>query len=195
MLNLKKELYRAVRQTRLTVQKKKYYLEIPEIVNRIAEQIISRTYKPSSYTCFAISDPTPREILAPSYPDRIVHRWLVNKMEPYIDKRFLDCSYANRKGKGHHKAVKQLQCYLQNPANKFCLKMDIESFFNSIDHTVLINLVKRWIAKLPYSEEEKGVLSDVAQTIIAHNPTKNVIYTEKKEKLKIIPASKSYFNN
>jgi len=128
-MKLKKELYIAVRQTQLTVQKKEHYLEIPDVINRLAGQITTHTYQPGPYTCFAITDPTPREILAPSYPDRIVHRWLVNKMEPYIDKRFLDCSYANRTGKGHHRAVKQLQCYLQNPANKYYLKMDIESFF------------------------------------------------------------------
>jgi len=225
-MKLKKELYIAVRQTQLTVQKKEHYLEIPQIVNRLAEQIATHTYQPGPYTCFAISDPTPREILAPSYPDRIVHRWLVNKMEPYIDKRFLDCSYANRTGKGHHRAVKQLQCYLQNPANKHYLKMDIESFFNSIDHAVLLQLVKRWLEKMPcaspplpryplprpsgrgtekstslngalapLSADEKQILFSVAQTIITHNPTKNVIYTGNKEKLKIIPRQKSYFHN
>jgi len=223
---LTKELFIAVRQTRHTVQKEQHYLEIPQIVNRLAEQIRTHTYKPCRYTCFAISDPTPREILAPSYPDRIVHRWLVNKMEPYIDKRFLDCSYANRTGKGHHRAVKQLQCYLQNPANKYYLKMDIESFFNTIAHAVLLQLVKRWLEKMPcaspplpryplprpsgrgtekiaslngalapVSSAEKEILFSVAQTIITHNPTKNVIYTGNKEKLKIIPRQKSYFHN
>ena len=44
---------------------------------------------PSRYTCFVIADPTPREILAPDFRDRIVHRWLVNSMEPFVDKRFL----------------------------------------------------------------------------------------------------------
>ena len=192
---LTKELFIAVRQTRHTVQKEQHYLEIPQIVNRLAEQIRTHTYKPCRYTCFAISDSTPREILAPSYPDRIVHRWLVNKMELYIDKRFLDCSYANRTGKGHHKAVKQLQYYLNNPANKYYLKMDIESFFNSIDHAVLLTLVKRWIAKLPYEEDEKEIITAVVETIITHNPTKNVIYTGAQEKLKIIPRQKSYFHN
>ncbi|TAL57642.1 MAG: hypothetical protein EPN85_13605 [Bacteroidetes bacterium] len=190
-----KELFSAVLETHNTVQKKQHYLEIPNIVNRLAEQIISQTYKPGAYTCFAISDPTPREILAPSYPDRIVHRWLVNKMDPYIDKRFLSCSYANRTGKGHHRAVKQLQHYLQNPANKFYLKMDIESFFNSIDHEVLINLVKRWINKLPHTTEEKEMLRIATQTIITHNPTRHVVFTGDKEKLKIIPRQKSYFHN
>lgn len=194
-MELLKELYKAARSTRLTTQKIHYYLDIPDIVIRLAEQISTRSYQPGTYTCFAIADPTPREILAPSYPDRIVHRWLINKMEPYIDKRFLPCSYANRTGKGHHRAVKQLQRYLQNPANKYYLKMDIESFFNSIAHNVLLNLVKHWIMKLPYTEEEKEIILSVAATIITHNPTQNVIFTGDKEKLKYIPAGKSYFNN
>ena len=195
LINLKKELYRAVQQTRLTVQKKKHYLEIPQTVNRLAEQIISRTYQPSQYNCFAISDPTPREILAPSYPDRIVHRWLVNKMEPFIDKRLLPCSYANRKGKGHHRAVKQLRFYLNNSANKYYLKSDIRSFFNSIDHRLLLAVVGRWINKLPYCKEEKETLMFLSETIITHNPTEKVLFTGNKNKLKAIPRHKSYFYN
>ncbi|OFY85894.1 MAG: hypothetical protein A3F72_08150 [Bacteroidetes bacterium RIFCSPLOWO2_12_FULL_35_15] len=192
---LKKELYIAVRQTALTTQKKEQYLEISQIVSLLAEQISAQTYQPSAYTCFAISDPTPREILAPSYSDRIVHRWLINKMEPYIDKRMLSCSYANRKGKGHHKAVKQLQYYLNNPINKYYLKMDIESYFNSVDHATLLVLLERWISKLPYKENERTIIASVAKAIVTHNPTQNVFYTGNKEKLKIIPRHKSYFYN
>jgi retron-type reverse transcriptase len=189
------ELLQAAKQVNHSVQKKKYYPAIGEITLQLARDIINRTYTPSPYTCFAIIDPTPREILAPSFPDRIVHRWLVNKIEPFIDKRFLPCSYANRKGKGHHSAVKQLQYYLNNPANKYFLKLDVESFFNSIDHSLLLRLVNHWIEKLLCTAEEKKLLHFLSEKIITHNPTENCLFTGDRSKLKKIPPHKSYFNN
>ena len=188
-----KDLLKAAQETSCSMQKKQNYLEIPSMVLSLAKDIANKKYMPSRYTCFVIADPTPREILAPDFRDRIVHRWLVNSMEPFVDKRFLDCSYANRKGKGHHKAVIKLYHYLHNYNNKYYLKMDISSFFNSINHNILVDIIKRWISKMPINNKE--TLSFVAETIIRHNPTKNCIFTGNKNKLKIIPPEKSYFNN
>lgn len=194
--NLHRDLYKAARLTRLTTQKVKHYLHIPAIVENLRISLLQKNYTPGTYTCFAVSDPVPREILAPSYPDRIIHRWLVNKMEPYVDARLLSCSYANRKGKGHHLAVKDLQRYLHNYEYKYYLKADIKSFFNSISHAVLLKLVHRWIQNyLPYSKEENELIYDVAKKIITHNPTQNVVLTGNRALLKQVPAHKSYFNN
>ncbi|MEM4326462.1 MAG: reverse transcriptase/maturase family protein [Candidatus Pacearchaeota archaeon] len=190
-----KELFIAAKQTKKTHQKKQYYLNISSIVLNLSEQLLKKNYLPGKYTCFAVSDPAPREILAPSYPDRIVHRWLVNKMEPFVDKRLLSCSYANRKGKGHHQAVKDLHQCLHNYENKFYLKADIKSFFNSIHHATLLLLVNRWISKMPLSEKEKEIISFVCEKIITHNPTLNVVFTGNKELLEKVPLHKSYFNN
>ncbi|GAB4454308.1 MAG: hypothetical protein OHK0036_17790 [Bacteroidia bacterium] len=192
---LGKELYAAARQTKLTQQKIKHYLNISQIVEELKTSFLNHHYQPGTYTCFAVADPTPREILAPSYADRIVHRWLVNKMEPYVDKRLLPCSYANRKGKGHHQAVLQLQKYLHNYEYLYYLKADIKSFFNSIHHPTLLLLVKRWIQHLPYSEQEKSLIEYIAHTIITHNPTQNVVFTGNAALLQKIPPHKSYFNN
>jgi RNA-directed DNA polymerase len=187
------ELLEAAQDTSNSIQKKQKYLEIPLMALSLEKDISTKQYVPSRYTCFVIADPTPREILAPDFRDRIVNRWVVNSMEPYIDKRFLDCSYANRKGKGHHRAVIKLYHYMHNPANKYYLKMDICNFFNSINHNILVNLIDNWISKMPITN--KDTLSYVAETIIRHNPTKNCIFSGNINKLKIIPPAKSYFNN
>ncbi|MDI3545276.1 MAG: hypothetical protein PWQ43_272 [Rikenellaceae bacterium] len=187
------ELLQAAQETSNSIQKKQKYLDIPLMALSLEKDISTKQYVPSRYTCFVITDTTPREILAPDFRDRIVHRWLVNSIEPYIDKRFLDCSYANRKGKGHHRAVIKLYHYMHNPANKYYLKMDISNFFNSIDHDILVNLINKWISKMPITN--KDTLLYVAETIIRNNPTKNCIFTGNINKLKIIPPEKSYFNN
>jgi len=192
---LHQQLLMAAKKVNTSQQKKMYYPDIGKITLELSEQILSKTYQPYPYTCFAVCDPTPREILAPHFRDRIIHRWLVDKLEPFIDKRFLSCSYANRKNKGHHKAVKQLYHWLNNPSVQWYLKADIQSFFNSIHHHTLLHLVKNRIEKMNYPPSEKDILYHIASTIITHNPTKNCIFTGDKNKLSLIPPSKSYFNN
>lgn len=193
---LVKELLIAAKETKRTIQKKSSYLFIPDIVVKLADEIIQRKYQPSSYTCFVVKDPNPREILAPAYRDRIVHRWLVNKLEAHFDKRWMDCAYANRKGKGHHKAVEKLQCYLHNYEYTYYLKSDIKSFFNTIHHHKLIEIVDKWIDMYTnYSEEEKLLLKYVSKKIITHNPTQNVKFTGNKSLHQLVPGHKSYFNN
>ncbi|GAB4205482.1 MAG: hypothetical protein Fur0023_14310 [Bacteroidia bacterium] len=193
---LVRELLIAARQTKRTPQKAEHYFSTGKIVLDVCEEICSKNYSPGTYTCFVVTDPTPREILAPAYKDRIVHRWLVNKLEPFTDKRLLSCSYANRKNKGHHKAVKQLQKYLGNYDYRYFLKADIQSFFNRIYHDTLVKIVHRWIEHYTtYDEKEKDILKYIAEKIIRHNPTQKVVFTGNSALRQKVPPHKSYFNN
>jgi len=64
-------------------------------------------------------------------------------VEPIFDRTFIFDSFANRMGKGTHKAVDR--------ATEFCrrwpfvLKCDVEKFFPSIDHEILMELIARKI--------------------------------------------------
>lgn len=190
-----KELLRAYKQTQWTKQKKYFYLNVYTYIQELCEQVFSFSYSPYPYTCFAIADPTPREILAPHFRDRILHRWIVNQLEPFVDKRLLLCSYANRTGKGHHLAMKSLHQALHHPGIQYYLKADIQSFFNSIDHHILYELVCRWINKTFLPDWKKDILRHVCAVIIRHNPTKNCVFTGDASRLQKIPPEKSYFNN
>ena len=100
-----------------------------------------KSYSPGSYESFTIHDPKTRMISAAPYRDRVVHHALCQVMEPIFDKTFIYDSYANREGKGTHKAIERYQYY----ARKFpyVLKSDIKKFFPSIDHKILKEEI-RW---------------------------------------------------
>jgi len=57
---------------------------------------------------------------------------------------FIYDSYATRKGKGTHAALDRFQEFSRK--NRYVIKCDIQRYFPSIDHDILIELIKRKIA-------------------------------------------------
>lgn len=147
-------------------------------------------YQLGKYTCFAITDPKLREVWAADFRDRITHHLLVNYLEPVWEKKFIFHSYACRPDKGAHKAIHNLQNIASQQTSKtnklWHLKLDIESFFMSIDKAVLFSLVQNkinnpdilWLSKL----------------IIFQNPTDNYIIKGDLKTLASILHNKSLFH-
>lgn len=103
----------------------------------------TKTYLPSGYKHFIIYEPKRRRISAAPFVDRVVHHALCNIIEPIFDARFIPHSYANRIGKGTHRAIDQLQAYAQH--YRYCLRADIVQHFPSIDHAILKEILFRVI--------------------------------------------------
>ncbi len=69
----------------------------------------SHTYEPGAYTHFFIHEPKRRLISAAPFRDRVVHHALCNLIEPIFERTFIATSYANRIGKGTHRALHRAQ--------------------------------------------------------------------------------------
>ena len=102
----------------------------------IQGQLQSDVWQPGEYSSFLIHEPKRRLISAAPFRDRVVHHALCNVIEPEFERRFLRDSYANRVGKGTHRAVKRLQTLTRRFA--WALRMDVRQHFASIDHELLI---------------------------------------------------------
>lgn len=116
----------------------------------LSQQLKAKTYKHASYTAFNIYDPKFRHIHKAEVSDRIVHHAIVSVIEPIFDKTFIYDSYSCRVNKGTHKAVKRLFLFIRKVSKNykvscFCLKLDIKKFFESVDHTILLTLIKKQI--------------------------------------------------
>jgi retron-type reverse transcriptase len=114
----------------------------PELL-RLQEELVNQTYQPGPYRTFTICEPKPRQISAAPYRDRVVHHALVNVLEPIFERRFIADSYATRKGKGTHAAVRRCQHFARR--FRYVLKADVQKFFPSTDHGVLKALIARKI--------------------------------------------------
>lgn len=102
---------------------------------RLQRELADESYRPGEYVNFIIHEPKQRLISAAPFRDRVVHHALCNLLEPAFERSFIHHSYANRVGKGTHRALDACQGWMaQYP---FVLSCDIEQFFPAIDHEIL----------------------------------------------------------
>ena len=111
-------------------------------------EIISGTYKPRPAACFFVSRPKPREIFASHFRDRIVHHLVISRIESIWENRFSYSSFACRKGKGTHGALRYLQKLVRSISRGgekkvWALHVDLKSFFVTIDRNILIELLTK----------------------------------------------------
>ena len=99
------------------------------------DELRAQTYQPGKYHSFYIHEPKRRLISAAPFRDRVVHHALCSVIEPWFERRFIHDSYANRAGKGTHRALDRCQAFARK--YPYALQMDIVQFFPSIDHALL----------------------------------------------------------
>jgi len=91
-----------------------FYAE--ENLLKLKEQLQRQTYRHGGYREFIVNDSKRRIIKAAPFADRVVHHALCNVIEPIFDRTFIFDSYACRKEKGTHKAVKRVKTFLRSLA-------------------------------------------------------------------------------
>lgn len=111
---------------------------------RLQAALIEKRYQPGGYYSFYIRDPKYRLVSAAPFRDRVVHHALCNLIEPVFERTFIGDSYANRIGKGTHRALDRAQAWAKQ--YPYVLQCDIRQFFPSIDHEVLKSILVRKIA-------------------------------------------------
>jgi len=133
-------------------QKGKRYRESTLVFNRELEQnlfrlhevLLNKSFHHGPYHDFIVHDSKKRLISAAPYRDRVVHHAVINVIEPLFDKSFIHDSYACRKGKGTHAALRRFRKFLKR--HTYVLKCDVRKYFQSIDHEILLGKLSRRIA-------------------------------------------------
>lgn len=88
-----------------------------------------------------------REIIVPEIHEHIVHHMAVNAMKPMFLRGMYDHTYSSIPDRGIHKCSKRVRKWIKDIKHtKYCLKLDIKKFFNSIDHDILMERL-RWYIK------------------------------------------------
>jgi len=138
---------RARRQKVPSFNQLKFDLRWSSGLIRLQEELVARRWRPRPCTCFIATRPKAREIHAPDFADRVVHHWLVPQLEAIYEPVFIHDSYANRKGRGSHAAVRRLQSFVRQvrsgQGRGWYLQLDVHNFFNSVHRPTLWALLKR----------------------------------------------------
>jgi len=141
--NLENSFKNAIKGTGKTNASCKYFFNLENELINIQEELENEQYKPGKYHFFKIYDPKERTIAVAPFKDRVVHHALVEVLKMVYEPCFIYDSYATRVNKGTHKAICRAQKFLRN--HDYYLKMDIEKFFDTVDHDILLNILKRKI--------------------------------------------------
>jgi retron-type reverse transcriptase len=112
-------------------------------LQKIKEELESKTYQPGTYKTFEIYQPKRRTISAAPYRDRVIHHALCNIISPIFEKTFIKDSYANREGFGTHRALRRFTQFARS--SKYILQCDIQKYFPTIDHEILKQQIRRKI--------------------------------------------------
>jgi len=71
----------------------------------------------------------------------VVHHALCNVIVPIFDRTFIVTTYANRRGYGSHRALRQFVRYARS--SRYVLQCDIQKYFPSIDIAILKQQIRR----------------------------------------------------
>ncbi len=142
-----------------------FALHLGDNVIELHRELAVKDYRHDSYEPFKICDPKPRQIHKASVRDRLVHHAIYRTLYPYFDRYFIHDSYSCRKGKGTHRAINRFrqfgrQVSRNNTRTCWVLQCDIRRFFASIDHEILLRILRRHIV----DEDVLWLLGEVIQS-------------------------------
>ncbi len=116
-------------------------------LNDLEEQLEKGSFKPLPVLRVYIDkeDGKKRSIGIPVVRDRIVQQVLLSNISPVFEKEFLDCSFAYRPGRSALVAIDRTEALIRN-GSEWVLDGDIEKFFDSVDHDLLLGLLAERIS-------------------------------------------------
>jgi RNA-directed DNA polymerase len=84
-----------------------------------------------------------RPIGIPTFEDKVLQRAVTMVLEAVYEQDFLDCSYGFRPGRSPHQALQTLWGEMMSMGGGWVLEVDIRSFFDTLDHVHLQEILRR----------------------------------------------------
>jgi RNA-directed DNA polymerase len=177
---------------------------------KLFEEINDGSYQPGRSIAFIVNKPVKREIFAADFRDRVVHHWLINKLNPLFERIFINDSYACRTGKGTHYGIKRVDEFIKSCSNNYTkvypvgrndrigdcyiLKLDISGFFMHINRQLLYDRLEAFVQR-HYTAADSMLVLEISRKIIFNEPAKNCIIKGNRKDWEGLPHSKSLFHS
>ncbi len=163
-------LYDAYKQCRKSKQHEgeviRFETNLSYNINKLVNEIATKKYKLGKYKEFLIYEPKERLIEALPFRDRVVIRCFCDiVLRDKIEVKLIYDNTACRTEKGTLFAIKRLEKFLRHEYLKehnndfYFLKCDIQKYFPSIDHQILLDLLR----KINFSEDEMWMIEKLVK--------------------------------
>jgi RNA-directed DNA polymerase len=86
-----------------------------------------------------------RQLGIPVVVDRMVQQAILQVLEPIFDPTFSNSSYGFRQGRSAHMALEQARKYVAQEGREFVVDLDLEKFFDRVNHDILMSRIARRI--------------------------------------------------
>jgi len=138
---------------------KEYEKHLYQNFENLRHDVLLKIYKPLPLLQILVEKKNgkARKLSIPSVKDRVFQTATLKVIGPILDAQFDDCSYAYREGHSVKEAICKVQEY-RDDGYRWIVDADIESFFDNIDHgllikklsnlledTQLIGLIEQWM--------------------------------------------------
>lgn len=170
------EVKKNVRNKKKILYFEKHKMEYLVDIKNVLE---NNLYNGGRYNIFLVFEPKVRVIMAQGIYDKIINHYvtryiLIPKLEKYLNDR--NC--ATRKGMGTSYAIKLLKKDIESfkKYDKFYfLKLDISKYFYSLDHEVIISIIKQDL-----NQDELNLVKIILDSTNKEYINKKIEYLEKK---------------
>ena len=114
-------------------------------LERLCDELWTRSYRPQPATCFIITDPKRREVFAAQFRDRVVHHLYYNYVHEMLERTFIQDSYSCIRHRGTHYGIARLERHIRRESQNYqepcyVLQMDISGYFMHIDRRRLLDI-------------------------------------------------------
>lgn len=162
------------------------------------EDIISGKYEPGRSIAFIVTKPVQREVFAADFRDRVVHHLIAAKILPLLEAEFIPDTYSCREGKGTMHGIKRISEFIDKCSDNYTrdcyiLKMDIQSFFMSMDKNILYKKLEALVDE-KYDGCDKALLKELIYKTVFNSPEENCFIKGQRSDWNGLPPSKSLFH-
>ncbi|MBH8613766.1 hypothetical protein I4N56_024825, partial [Pseudomonas mohnii] len=132
-------------------------------------RLLAGEYHPQGVRAVEIPKPKggTRQLGIPNVVDRLIQQALLQQLTPIFDPLFSDYSYGFRPGRSAHQAIETARDHVA-AGHRWCVELDLEKFFDRVNHDVLMAHVARQI-------EDKRVLSLIRRYLEAGTMTGGIV--------------------